>query len=149
MEQYKNSLKSRIAVLCAGIAAMVTLLVLGECGVFREIGASRFSEFLRGFQTGILFSVSIVFLFFIGRYIWLLRNDEKLKAAYYAENDERQKLIMMKIGGSAMYVCTVLILLAGIVAGYFNETVFFSLAGCALFLLLARLILKIYYHNKY
>ncbi len=149
MEQYKDSLKARIAVLIVGAAAMVTLLLLGEFSVFRAIGLSDFSEFLRGFQTGILLSVSIVFLYFVGRFRWLLKNEEKLKAAYYAENDERQKLITMKVGGNAMYVCTVLILLAGIVAGYFNETVFFSLAGCSLFLLLIRVALKIYYHKKY
>ena len=149
MVLYKDKLKSRIAAFSAGVIAMVTLLVLSECGAFRAIGLTEFSEFLRGFQTGILFSVSMVFIFFILKYIWLLKNEEKLKTAYYAENDEREKLIMMKIGGNAMYVCTVLILLAGIVAGYFNETVFFSLAGCALFLLLIRVALKIYYHKKY
>ncbi len=149
MEQYKNSLKSRIAVFIAGVAVLVFLLVLGESGVFRQIGLNEFSDFLRGFQTGILFSVSLIFMFFILKYLWLLKNEDKLKAAYCAENDERHKLIMMKIGGNAMYVCTVLILIAGIVAGYFNETVFFSLAGCALFLLLIRVALKIYYHNKY
>ena len=149
MEQYKKSLKRRIALLRAGVAAMVTLLVLGECGTFRAIGLNSFSEFLRGFQTGILFSSSMVFAFLIGRYIWLLNNDEKLKAAYYTENDERHKLIMMKTGGNAMYVCAVVILIGGIVAGYFNEIVFFSLAGCALFLLIARCALIIYYHKKF
>ncbi len=149
MEQYKKSLKVRIMVLSASIAALITLLTLNESGTFGVIGANEFSEFLRGFQTGILFSVCIVFGFLIGRYIWLLNNDEKLKAAYYTENDERHKLIMMKIGGNAMYVCTVAILIGGIVAGYFNEIVFFSLAGCALFLLIARCALKIYYHNKF
>ncbi len=149
MEQYKDSLKSRIAVLSVGAAAMATLLLLGEFGVIRAIAANNFSEFLRGFQTGILLSVSLIFSYFIGRYRWLLKNDEKLKSAYYAENDEREKLIAMKVGGNAMYVCIVLILLAGIVAGYFNETVFFSLVGCALFLLLVRVALKIYYHKKY
>lgn len=149
MEQYKDSLKTRIAVLSAGVIALATLLVLGEYGAFRPIWVSEFSEFLRGFQTGILFSVSLVFIYFIVKSVWLLKNEEKLKAAYYTENDERHKLIMMKIGGNAMYVCTIIVLLAGIVAGYFNETVFFSLAGTALFLLLIRLALKIYYHIKY
>lgn len=149
MEQYKDSLKSRIVVLSFGTAAMVALLVLGESGAFAAIQASGFSEFLRGFQTGILFCGSLVFIFLIAKSVWLLRNEEKLKSAYYAENDERHKLIMIKIGGNAMYVCTVLIMLAGIVAGYFNETVFFSLTGAALFLLLIRLGLKIYYHTKY
>ena len=149
MEQYKESLKARIAVLSVSLAALIALLILNESGTFRAIGVNEFSEFLRGFQTGILFSVCIVFGCLIGRYIWLLKNDEKLKAAYYTENDERHKLIMMKTGGNAMYVCTVAILIGGIVAGYFNEIVFFSLAGCALFLLLARCALKIYYHKKF
>ncbi len=149
MEQYKKSLKARIAAFSAGVAVLISLLVLGESDAFAQPGLNSFSEFLRGFQTGILLSVSLVFIFFIVKYVWLLRNEEKLKSAYYAENDERHKLIMMKIGGNAMYVCTILILIAGIIAGYFDETVFFSLAGCALFLLLIRVALKIYNHKKY
>jgi hypothetical protein len=149
MEQYKKSLKMRIAVLSVSIAALITLLILNESGTLRAVGANEFSEFLRGFQTGILFSVCIIFGYLIGRCIWILNNKEKLKAAYYTENDERHKLIMMKIGGNAMYVCTVAILIGGIVAGYFNEIVFFSLAGCALFLLVVRCALKIYYHKKF
>ena len=143
MEQYKESLKARIVVLSVSIAALIALLILNESGTFRAIGLNEFSEFLRGLQTGILFSVCIVFG------CLLLKNDEKLKAAYYTENDERHKLIMMKTGGNAMYVCTVAILIGGIVAGYFNEIVFFSLAGCAMFLLLARCALRIYYHKKF
>lgn len=149
MEPYKDTLKMRIALLCAGVVVMTAVLIMGETGVFARVGDSSFTGFLRGFQTGILTSVSLVFVFFIARYIRVLGSGEKLKASYYAENDERHKLIMMKTGGTAMYVCTVAILLAGIVAGYFSETAFYSLAGCALFLLVARLILKIYYHKKY
>lgn len=149
MEQYRDSLKLRIALLIPGVAVLAALLVLGETGVFRAVGLSEFSDFLRGFQTGILFAVCVLFIYLTIRYLRLLNNEEKLKSAYYAENDERHKLIMMKISGNAMYVCTIAILIAGIVAGYFNETVFFSLAGCALFLLLIRLGLKIYYHTRY
>ena len=149
MEQFRDSLKLRIALLISGVAVLAALLVLGETGVFRAVDAAGFSGFLRGFQTGILAAVCMLFIYLTLRYLRLLSNEEKLKSAYYAENDERHKLILMKVGGNAMYVCTIFILIAGIAAGYFNETVFFSLAGCALFLLLVRLALKIYYHIKY
>jgi len=148
MEKYKDTLKIRIAGLSGGIAALVTLLILNESGTFRAAGLNPFPDFLRGFQSGILFSVCIVFGFLTGRYVCYLCSEEKRKAAYYAENDERHQLIMLKIGGNAMYICTVIILLMGIAAGYFNATVFFSLTGCALFLLIVRCALKIYYSIK-
>ena len=149
MEQYKKSLKGRIALLGIGIAALIALLVLTQSGVMSTASSAEFSDFLSGFQMGVLVAVIGIFIFVIVQYARLLGNEEKLKAEYYSENDERKKLIMMKTGGNAMYVCAVVILIGGIVAGYFNEIVFFSLAGCALFLLIARCALKIYYHKKF
>ncbi len=149
MEQYKSTLKGRSLLLGAGIILLLALLTLTQTGIISALGTGTFSDFLRGFQLGLLIGITVIFVILACRNLVLLRSEDKLKAAFYAENDERTKLIMMKIGGMAMYVCIIAILLAGIVAGYFNETVFFSLAGCAVFLLLVRGILKIYYWKKY
>lgn len=148
MAEYKKTLKMRIVLLGIGIAAMIALLVLTQSGIISIASSAEFSDFLSGFQMGLLVAVIGIFIFVMVQYIRLLGNEEKRKAAYYSENDERKKLIMMKIGGTAMYVCAIAILIGGIVAGYFNEYVFFSLTSCAVFLLLTRGVLKVYYHNK-
>lgn len=149
MAEYKKILKMRIVLLIIGIAALIALLVLTQSGIISTVSSSEFSDFLSGFQMGMLVAVIGIFIFVMVQYIRLLGNEKKLKVEYFSEKDERKKLIMMKIGGTAMYVCTVAILIGGIVAGYFNETVFFSLTGCAVFLLLARGILKMYYFKKF
>lgn len=149
MEKYKKTLKSRIALLAIGIVMLLALLVLTQVGIISTADTQNFSDFLRGTELGLIVSVIGIFAFVMVQFIRLLGSEEKLKAEFYAENDERKKLIMLKIGGTAMYVCAVAILLAGIVAGYFNQTVFFSLTGCALFLLIIRGILKVYYHKKF
>lgn len=149
MDIYRNTLKNRIAALFVVIAILLPLLVLTQTGIVSTVDNENFSSFLRGFQAGLLFWIIAVFAFLAGRYIWLLRREEKLKAAYYAENDERNKLIMMKIGGTPMYVCIIVMLLAGVGAGYFDETAFYSITGCAVFVLLVRLFLSVYYNKKY
>ena len=149
MDSYRETLKSRIVILLTGAVILIALMVLTQSGIVSTVKNESFSSFLRGFQAGLLFWIIVIFASLAGRYIWLLRREEKLKAAYCAENDERRKLIMMKIGGTPMYVCIIVMLLGGIAAGYFNETTFYSIAGCAVFLLLVRLFLSIYYHKKY
>jgi hypothetical protein len=135
--------------LSAGIAALIALLVLTQSGIISTAGSAEFSDFFRGFQMGSMTGVIGIFIFIMVKSLKVLSSEATLKTEYYAENDERKKLIMLKIGGTPMYVCAVAILLAGIVAGYFNKTVFFSLLICALFLLVTRGILKVYYHKKF
>lgn len=58
-------------------------------------------------------------------------------------------MIREKTGGNFTLVSSVIILFAGLVGSYFDETIFYSLTGCAVFLLTAKCILKIYYYKKY
>lgn len=149
MEKYKKTLKTRIAILGFGIAGLIALIVLTQSGIITTTSSAAFSDFLSGFQMGMMTGVIGIFVIIMVKYVKFLGNDEKLKAEYFCENDERKNLIMLKIGGTPMYVCSIVILLAGIVAGYFDKTVFFSLIGCAMFLLIARGILKVYYNKKF
>ena len=47
-----------------------------------------------------------------------------------------------------MYVCAVALLLAGVVAGHFDSTIFFTLLGAGGFLLAAKVACTLYYCRK-
>jgi len=134
MEQYRKLLKRRIYLFTALIFLSVFLLMGGILGLFETNGGGDFvGGLLEGFQSGQITGLMAIFVFFIVRYAAVLRDDKKLKEQYKRENDERRKTIKEKSGGNAMLASTIIILFAGIISGYFNQTVFFSLTGCGIF----------------
>ena len=150
MEQYRKLLKRRIYLFTALIFLSVFLLMGGILGLFETNGGGDFvGGLLEGFQSGQITGLMAIFVFFIVRYAAVLRDDKKLKEQYKRENDERRKTIKEKSGGNAMLASTIIILFAGIISGYFNQTVFFALTGCGIFQLVLSSILKAYYTIKY
>lgn len=57
-------------------------------------------------------------------------------------------MIMQKTGAIGMSICILGLGFATVIAGFFNEAVFFSLLGATLFAALIKGIFKIYYHKK-
>lgn len=147
MEQFKKALKVRV-----GIMILACIIFLAFCiaagFILNEPNRSHFSDFHLGFQTGLSGTGVILFIYLSIKYILVLRKADALKKLYYQENDERTRAISEKSGGTLMYVCTIIILMAGIVAGYFNAAVFFTLVGCSMFLLITRAIISLYYSKN-
>ncbi len=76
-----------------------------------------------------------------------LRNPEKQKAMYIAEYDERTREIKLLSGVHITIPCAFILLAASIVFGVFQPLVSYSLLGCAVFLCIVSLGLKLYYSN--
>lgn len=149
MEKYKKTLMKRIW-LMAIIGIAITLMYLLDIPEkLRPIDNIHFSDYIKGFQAGMISVLDIMFVYLIVRYITTLKNEVKLKRLYNAEMDERQKFIREKTGGNVMWVCAVTIIIGAIIAAYFSETVFFTMLGCGVFLLLTKKFLSIYYNGKY
>ena len=147
MEQFKKKLRVRIA---ANIISGIVILACVIIGAVITIGpdTTEFSSFHLGFQVGLTAAVELFMILGTVKYLRVLRSEEKLKKLYYEENDERTRAISEKTGGSVLYVCTIILLAAGIIAGYFNSVVFFTLLSCAAFLLVTRGGLSFYYSKK-
>lgn len=149
MEKYKKVLQTRIKIMGAVCCGLLLLFTFDIFDIVKPLENGKFSELLRGFQFGLISVVELFFVYFIVRYMVTLQNENELKKLYYAECDERAKMIREKTGGNVNFICAIIILIAGIVGGYFNEIVFFSLVGCSLFLLVVKKVLKLYYMRKY
>lgn len=105
-------------------------------------------DFIRGFHTGTFAAIEAVILAISVRYIVSMRKEESLKKLYIGENDERRLAIMQKAGACGMAACVLGLAVATVIAGFFNQTVFFSLLGALLYTALVRGFLKIYYYRK-
>ena len=71
-----------------------------------------------------------------------------LREAYLKETDERMILIRSKAGMPALLITSVIMIFAGIIAGYFNIIVFYSLLAAGVCQLLLGVCLKFYYMHK-
>ena len=67
------------------------------------------------------------------------------KGETISETDERKAYIRTKSGGWVMYFSALALIIAGIVAGYYSMTVFFTLLAAGMFEMLVIAGLKIYY----
>lgn len=149
MEKYRKTLIKRLIIMAVtGIA--VTLVYFFQIPEkIRPIENANFSDYIRGFQAGLILVIDILFIYLIVRYTMVLKKEDQLKKLYYAETDERERFIREKTGGTVLYVCAIVILIGGIVAAYFSEAVFFTMLGCSVFLLVTRKVLCLYYKHKY
>lgn len=150
MEKYKLVLKRRTIIFTVFI---IFAVVLQLCNLFNVFGNAVNDGFvgdvLTEFQTGLLFGITIIFVYLIVRYNLIMKDNIKLKKFYNAENDERRKEIKQKAGGNVILFSSIIIIFMGIIAGYFNKIIFFSLIACALFQLSLCALLKLYYSRKY
>ncbi|MGF7047668.1 hypothetical protein J2T13_002173 [Paenibacillus sp. DS2015] len=150
MEQFRETLKKRTAEMGGiNVIALLFIFVMGRYGLVVVGSSENISDYIHGFQIGIFLGVQIIMLLTIGKYRQAMKDSGKLKELYIKENDERAKLIRDKIGGAGFFLSMGIIAVAVITAGFFNETVFFTLSATLIFLGLVKLILKLYYTKKY
>ena len=149
MEQYKLQIKKRIALESLLAAVIAAVCIASFLGVLPTNPGTRFGDFMMGFLLGLSCTVVVFFIIGTVKIVRMLHNEEKLRNAFIKENDERTKFIATKTGGTVMYTCGVIILVAAIVAGFFNAAVFFTLLSCSMFLMLVIVALSAYYGRKY
>lgn len=152
MAEFTQTLKKRmlwIKIFIGTVFTIILLVMLNEfLGNAVSLPAPR-SSYLKDFQAGLLISIELIFLFFYRRYRSALENHEKLELLYNIEHDERKIMIRQKAGIPVMLITSSIILLAAIVAGYFNEVIFYTLLVAALFQYIVCTLLKLVYLRKF
>lgn len=147
MEKYAKAIKRRTGLLAAAAILFVSLLAVGVATGILAPDDSRphFGDYLAGFETGLMSCMSVIFIMLAIKFGRLLKKPDALRQQYIKEHDERTQLIWAKSGGTLMYVCAIALILAGIVSGYFSAAAFHSLVGAAMFLLLSKTAVALYY----
>ena len=141
MEKYKKSIITRIFLL--SVLAMLAV-GLGIYDVFWATAEIKASEIF-GFQCGIITALGIFALITIIRYRKTLRNEKELQIQYNKENDERMKAIRAKAGMPMILISSVVMVIVGIIIGYSNTVVFYTLIAAAALQLMIACITKFVY----
>jgi hypothetical protein len=124
-------------------------LILGFYSIYSiitaDISTATHSDgFVAGFQFGLIVSIFGFSVFDIIKLSLAINDETKLKVLYNKEHDERLKAIRNKAGAPMIVVTSVLMVLAAIVAGYFNIVVFYTLVIAVAAQLSVSAIVKLY-----
>lgn len=142
MSNYKKILKQRIV-----IFAFLVIFAVGS-GIFDVFFASADlkNSDVFGFQVGVITAIGILATISIIRFTLVLKDEKKLQLEYNKENDERNKAIRGKAGLPIVLIISIAMVIAGVIAGYFNIIVFYTLIIAALcqmsICVIVKLILK-------
>ena len=142
MEKFKKKLQIRRVLLVAVILFAVALGIFDVFFSIKTVGESYNEGFLVGFQTGGAIGLGLVAIIAFIRLSIVIKDDTKLKQQYNMENDERLKAIRARSGMPMLIFTSAAMLIAGIVAGYFNPTVFVTLVSAAACQLLVGVVVK-------
>ncbi len=144
MEQFRKKLKIRIYLL------LVLSLIVALLGVYDAFFAPETLKNMNvfGFQMGATVAIGFLSLVNVFKYSIVLRDDSKLKLEYNKENDERTKAIKSKAGIPILPGLSILMIISGIIAGYSNITVFYTLVVTAMCQILICGMIKLIYMKR-
>lgn len=141
MEKYRKSIITRVFLLSILALLAVGLGIYDAFWATAEVKASEIFEF----QCGITTALGILALIMIIRYNKALRNEKELQIQYNKENDERMKAIRAKAGMPMILISSAVMGIVGIIIGYSNMTVFYTLTVVAALQLAIACITKLIY----
>ena len=146
LNKMKTAIADRIKRLTGLTACTIVFLGASVSGVIDiNLGSEAANDFVSGFQLGILMALTVVFLYKMVNYRKALKDETLLKRLYYKETDERLAFINQQVGKSSMSVTTVVLLIAAVIAGYFDIKVFVTILAVTFVQLVIQLILQRYY----
>ncbi len=149
MNEYRRKLKFQNILFIIGALALTAVQVLAHTGVIQPaLSASELSDFGNGFIAGVAAGLTLLIVIGIIINLRAMKSDERLKKLYCKENDERAKLIAEKGKSSAASAFVFSLLIASIISGFFNFTVFVTLLISTFALALYMCFGKLYYNKK-
>lgn len=141
MEKYKKTLNNRIYALALVVLIAVALGVFDAFFATAEIKSSV----IFSFQCGLTSALGVISLALIARYKTALSDEKSIKLLFNKENDERMKAIKYKAGIPMLLITSILMIIAAVIIGYFNVTVFYTLIAASLCQLILSCIVKLVY----
>lgn len=145
MDKFKKRVKRRIIGL---MAILISLIGIYLILFVNKDKISYMPEEIMSFNSGVLFSIGILLLIEIFKNYRSMKTEKELKKLYIKENDERRIMIMQKTGAIGINICILTFGFATMIAGFFNQIVFFTLLGTTLFTAIVKGMFKVYYYKK-
>jgi len=147
MEKYRKIVRKRISMVMIVTLMVVTLVLCMHFFVIKSVDGASGNLF--SFLEGGVIGLDLVAMFYMIQYRKALENDEKLKKMYNEEHDERTQFIRQKSGFPFFTAAAAALIVGGVVAGYINSTVSYTMGACGILIILYQLALKFYFKRKY
>ena len=148
MDQYRIKIRNRIRAGRMICALSVGVIILDQVGVFDQIGFISEFAFMTSFQMGFLVGIACVAALHLFKMHKALKDEKVLKALYNEEFDERLRLIRYKSGMPFIAITSCVLIFSGVIAGYMNTMIFYTLISAGFFQLVASVGTKLYYMRK-
>ena len=145
MDNYRNIIKKRVVWLSIFIVIVVFIGIYDAFFLSKAELVKTPRNVLQAFQIGLILGLGYIAVVHRIKLARALKDDHKLKLLYNREHDERLKTIRGKAGMPVLMICSVAIIVAAVITGYFNITIFYTLLITGIAQLLMGLILKVYY----
>lgn len=145
MEEFKMKIKRREILFTVMTLVAVAFGIYNVFIMSNSTDASMADGIITGFQFGIIFGMGILASIQLIKLNSVIKDETKLKMLYNQEHDERSKAIRSKAGMPMLMITSILMLIAAIIAGYFNIIVFYTLVIAATVQLSIGIIVKLYY----
>lgn len=145
MDKFKRTLKIRIILFSLFSIACAVIIVLDVFGALENIKALALNPNILSFQLGVVTALGLISALYSAKYRRALKDEKKLQLLYNSMNDERMKLIRQKAGMPLIAVTSILIMFAGVIIGYFNETIFIALVAAGFVQMMISNFVKLYY----
>lgn len=127
LKEYRTKIRRRIK-LFQGLTSIAVAFGLCDVFIFGDPETVRMTGGpVAGFQAGIIIGLGMLALIQVIKLSMIVKDDKKLELLYNKENDERLKIIHSKAGMPMLMITSALILVAAIIAGYYNMTAFYTL----------------------
>lgn len=148
MEEFKSTLKRRMKIHIMLVVVFAIVMVVSTWLCFGlETEFSSTTNTMLGFQTGLCTSWMVMMLIGIWKIAQAMKDEKKCKMMYIEEHDERQKMIQLKTGRTAVVIGLCVMILAVYVSGFFSEIVFTTLIVVLTCFSLLVVGVKIYYNK--
>lgn len=143
MEKYKKIIQIRRGIFLFCILLAVIL------GIYHTFFASETvkANIVFDFQCGFIMALGIASILGMIHCSRILQDEGKLQIQYNREHDERIKTIRAKAGMPIMLISSIIMIEAGIIIGYVNTVVFYTLIIAALCQLVAGCVVKLVYQK--
>lgn len=148
MKEYRDKLKKALIIYIIITIAAVIMVVGGYLSAAKLDESQHAYSFARGFQSGLFSAWAVIMIYGIVKNIQALRSEKALKKMYIKEHDERTVLVYQKAKSASFTISILSIMLAAVVAGFYNITAFLSLLGVLVLMGIVGCGAKIFFQKK-
>lgn len=147
MEKFREGLKKRLISYIVALVVAVVIIIVTFMRFLMDDSPGHMESFMSGFQFGLFATGMVIALLNIYSCIKAMKSNLACKKLYIKTKDERTKAIWSKSVTTGFLVTMYTLLVATIVAGFYNTIVFVTLLSVLLLMLAVTGVCRVIYFN--